>query len=195
MLVIWIWLVRYYNSTCGSFGSHLWSVIIYPADQLWHGQFTIQGCWFEHDGPCVVHGAWTCVRFHLISDHRTVVMLTKHFLSRPDVSLHVQKLEQEKTAKDRGETKDNRSFLAKYVSDNQLTFWHSSILNNSQWYPTVDVHRPFGTGLRHVRSKQPRAAGSSVRAKPHPNQIINWASSKLFLPPYLSRMDVNESYE
>ena len=30
--------------------------------------------------------------------------------------MYVQKMEQEKVAKDRGETKDNRSFLAKYVS-------------------------------------------------------------------------------
>ena len=29
--------------------------------------------------------------------------------------MYVQKIEQEKVAKERGETKDNRSFLAKYV--------------------------------------------------------------------------------
>jgi hypothetical protein len=33
----------------------------------------------------------------------------------PDVAMYVQKIEQEKVAKERGETKDNRSFLAKYV--------------------------------------------------------------------------------
>nr|CAG4648412.1 EOG090X0JXR [Moina brachiata]SVE93394.1 EOG090X0JXR [Moina brachiata] len=32
----------------------------------------------------------------------------------PDVTMYVQKLEQEKVAKERGETKDNRSFFAKY---------------------------------------------------------------------------------
>ena len=30
--------------------------------------------------------------------------------------MYVQKMEQEKIAKERGETKDNRSFIAKYVS-------------------------------------------------------------------------------
>jgi hypothetical protein len=30
--------------------------------------------------------------------------------------MFVQKVEQEKVAKERGETKDNRSFIAKYVS-------------------------------------------------------------------------------
>lgn len=38
------------------------------------------------------------------------------FLFSPDVAMYVQKLEQEKVAKERGETKDNRSFFAKYVS-------------------------------------------------------------------------------
>ncbi|XP_046639262.1 ER membrane protein complex subunit 10-like [Daphnia pulicaria] len=32
----------------------------------------------------------------------------------PDVAMFVQKVEQEKVAKERGETKDNRSFIAKY---------------------------------------------------------------------------------
>nr|CAG4643644.1 EOG090X0JXR [Ilyocryptus agilis] len=32
----------------------------------------------------------------------------------PDVAMYVQKMEQEKIAKERGETKDNRSFIAKY---------------------------------------------------------------------------------
>nr|CAG4642217.1 EOG090X0JXR [Eurycercus lamellatus] len=32
----------------------------------------------------------------------------------PDVAMYVQKIEQEKVAKERGETKDNRSFIAKY---------------------------------------------------------------------------------
>ena len=35
---------------------------------------------------------------------------------RPDVAMFVQKVEQEQVAKERGETKDNRSFIAKYVS-------------------------------------------------------------------------------
>ena len=30
--------------------------------------------------------------------------------------MYVQKIEQEKVAKERGETKDNRSFIAKYVN-------------------------------------------------------------------------------
>lgn len=34
----------------------------------------------------------------------------------PDTATYIQKLEREREAKERGETKDNRSFLAKYVS-------------------------------------------------------------------------------
>lgn len=34
----------------------------------------------------------------------------------PDTASYIQKMEREREAKDRGETKDNRSFLAKYVS-------------------------------------------------------------------------------
>jgi len=33
---------------------------------------------------------------------------------QPDTAAFIQKMEQEKLAKERGETKDNRSFLAKY---------------------------------------------------------------------------------
>lgn len=33
----------------------------------------------------------------------------------PDTASFVQKIEEEKLAKERGETKDNRSFFAKYV--------------------------------------------------------------------------------
>lgn len=34
----------------------------------------------------------------------------------PDTAMYIQKLEREREARERGETKDNRSFLAKYVS-------------------------------------------------------------------------------
>lgn len=34
----------------------------------------------------------------------------------PDTASYIQKLEKEREAKERGETKDNRSFLGKYVS-------------------------------------------------------------------------------
>lgn len=34
----------------------------------------------------------------------------------PDTATYIQKLEREREARERGETKDNRSFLAKYVS-------------------------------------------------------------------------------
>lgn len=35
----------------------------------------------------------------------------------PDTASYIQKIEREKEAQERGEVKDNRSFLAKYVSD------------------------------------------------------------------------------
>lgn len=34
----------------------------------------------------------------------------------PDTATYIQRLEKEKEAKERGENKDNRSFLGKYVS-------------------------------------------------------------------------------
>lgn len=34
----------------------------------------------------------------------------------PDTAMYIQKLEREREAREKGETKDNRSFLAKYVS-------------------------------------------------------------------------------
>lgn len=37
------------------------------------------------------------------------------FALRPDTATYVQKLERERLAKERGEGKDNRSFLEKYV--------------------------------------------------------------------------------
>ncbi|XP_066998798.2 ER membrane protein complex subunit 10 isoform X2 [Anabrus simplex] len=41
----------------------------------------------------------------------------------PDTAAYIQKLEREKEARERGETKDNRSFLAKYVSYLVAFFW------------------------------------------------------------------------
>lgn len=43
------------------------------------------------------------------------------FVSRPDTATYVQKLEREREAREKGEVKDNRSFLGKYVSS--LIFW------------------------------------------------------------------------
>lgn len=40
---------------------------------------------------------------------------TKHIF-RPDTASYIQKLEREREAREKGDLKDNRSFLAKYVS-------------------------------------------------------------------------------
>ena len=48
------------------------------------------------------------------------------FFFSPDTASYVQKLEREKEAKERGEVKDNRSFLAKYVSVTvMIKMWHN----------------------------------------------------------------------
>lgn len=39
----------------------------------------------------------------------------KDRIFRPDTASYIQKIEREKEARERGEVKDNRSFLAKYV--------------------------------------------------------------------------------
>lgn len=39
---------------------------------------------------------------------------------RPDTGAYIQKLEREREARERGDVKDNRSFLAKYVSSNKI---------------------------------------------------------------------------
>jgi len=41
----------------------------------------------------------------------------------PDTAAYIQKLEKEREARERGETKDNRSFLAKYVSYVENFLW------------------------------------------------------------------------
>jgi hypothetical protein len=41
----------------------------------------------------------------------------------PDTAAYIQKLEKEREARERGETKDNRSFLAKYVSYLENFLW------------------------------------------------------------------------
>lgn len=41
-------------------------------------------------------------------------------LYRPDTASYIQKLEREREAREKGELKDNRSFLAKYVSISHL---------------------------------------------------------------------------
>nr|CAG4636687.1 EOG090X0JXR [Eubosmina coregoni]SVE70196.1 EOG090X0JXR [Eubosmina coregoni] len=53
----------------------------------------------------------------------------------PDVAMYVQKIEQEKVAKERGETKDNRSFIAKYwmyILPLVLVFMMSGASNTEQ---------------------------------------------------------------
>lgn len=48
----------------------------------------------------------------------------------PDTASYIQKLEKEREAKEKGEVKDNRSFLAKYVSNN-ITFHELLMFNIS----------------------------------------------------------------
>ena len=38
------------------------------------------------------------------------------FVLRPETQAYIQKIEEEKAAKQKGDTQDNRSFFAKYVS-------------------------------------------------------------------------------
>ena len=57
--------------------------------------------------------------------------------------MYVQKIEQEKVAKERGETKDNRSFIAKYVIIlHRLFFFLNQLKLTVAGFPplTVDVH-------------------------------------------------------
>lgn len=57
------------------------------------------------------------VNSNLLTTFSTSVVLRHMDLGPiPDTASFIQKMEREREAKERGETKDNRSFLAKYVS-------------------------------------------------------------------------------
>lgn len=65
--------------------------------------------------------------------------------------MYVQKLEQEKLAKERGEVKDNRSFIAKYVSDIHFHPFGLYLFTNPILF-IVDVHPASCTRFHDVRS-------------------------------------------
>jgi hypothetical protein len=51
------------------------------------------------------------------------MIYSSHAGFSPDTAAYIQKLEKEREARERGETKDNRSFLAKYVSYLENFLW------------------------------------------------------------------------
>jgi len=62
-----------------------------------------------------LHNECTGEILETVPSHNTTVLIS--YMEHgpvPDVAMYVQKMEQEKVAKERGETKDNRSFFAKY---------------------------------------------------------------------------------
>jgi len=66
--------------------------------------------------------------------------------------MYVQKLEQEKLAKERGEVKDNRSFIAKYVSDIHFHPFGLYIYLLTLFLFIVDVHPASCPRFHDVRS-------------------------------------------
>lgn len=54
---------------------------------------------------------------YLTSFNTTVIIKHMDIGPIPDTASYIQKLEKEREAKERGEGKDNRSFLSKYVSN------------------------------------------------------------------------------
>lgn len=54
---------------------------------------------------------------HLTNFNTSVFVRHMELGPIPDTASYIQKLEKEREAKERGESKDNRSFLGKYVSD------------------------------------------------------------------------------
>jgi len=54
----------------------------------------------------------------------------------PDTATYIQKLEREREAREKGETKDNRSFLAKYVRI--LNFMTISLISTTLTYIVKD---------------------------------------------------------
>lgn len=53
---------------------------------------------------------------HLTNFNTSVFVRHMELGPIPDTASYIQKLEKEREAKERGESKDNRSFLGKYVS-------------------------------------------------------------------------------
>ena len=67
----------------------------------------------------------------------TVEVVTTAIGPVPDTQTYLQRLEQEKQEKLRGDKQDNRSFLAKYVSINHLTTCFLSSWSSTFWHVTV----------------------------------------------------------
>nr|CAG4635209.1 EOG090X0JXR [Alona affinis] len=79
-------------------------------------------------------GAWEVPRFEPVFNTTVLISYMEHG-PVPDVAMYVQKQEQEKIAKERGETKDNRSFIAKYwmyILPLVLVFMMSGASNTEQ---------------------------------------------------------------
>lgn len=104
----------------------------------------------QHDRSDLSHGTSSNVKdlnrwfffkynFHLI-------------LFSPDTSAFIQKMEKEKEARDRGETKDTRSFLTKYVRS-QNNFWLEALI----FYVSVDVHCASGDICPDIVGSKPRS--------------------------------------
>lgn len=75
--------------------------------------------------------------------HFTTVKCLKTilYIFRPDTASYIQKLEREREAREKGELKDNRSFLAKYVSSFYIISINLFIHQLQSWgcSPTVIV--------------------------------------------------------
>lgn len=79
-----------------------------------------------------------------------------HLISRPDTASYIQKLEREREAREKGDVKDNRSFLAKYVSCGTYIQQSDATATISyMFFVSVDVHRTNCHICNDIRSNQP----------------------------------------
>ena len=75
----------------------------------------------------------------------------------PDTASFIQKMERERESREKGETKDNRGFFAKYVSFIGLPSWNP---NNLLIFLAVDVHCSSSHLSAHFGVCQSRRPGS-----------------------------------
>ena len=66
-----------------------------------------------------------------------------HLFTSPETATYIQKLEKEKRDKAAGQTQDNRSFLAKYVS----FFFLHNVFDNAQ---NISLHYKLSSDIQRI---------------------------------------------
>lgn len=96
----------------------------------------------------------------------------------PDTATYIQKLEREREARERGEAKDNRPYLSKYVSllKTEFTAFICTSSEYHYFYVSVDVYFPCIYFRRLIVGDKSRSWRSSSRRQ-HPKAMMQKLST------------------